>query len=275
MRLFVALFIALLCPAALATVSYWEPDVSDLWWNPSESGWGINMIMQYDTIFATLFVYGADGRSHWYVASNMTTTGAPADVPQHFSGRLYETTGPVVTSATFNPSAVGVRDVGQIDFEYVRPSNGTITYTVDGMTVSKHVVRQTWSTPDITGEFFLNRVLRAHGYCNGVNPSNQPSLNEPGIMTVSRSGDAVQISVRPVAPSTLSCTYTGTASQDGRMGHVSGTFSCNDGTSGPFTLNEVQVNNWGFTSWLQVNVNGCFRSGPFGGVRSTMFEWPS
>src|SRR5438552_7996816 len=109
MRAFAALAIALLCPAAMATVSYYQPDVSDLWWNPAESGWGVNMIMQYDTIFATFFVYGPDGRAHWYVASDMRSTGAPADMPQYFTGRLYETTGPMVTNAPFNPSAAGVR----------------------------------------------------------------------------------------------------------------------------------------------------------------------
>lgn len=274
MRFLAALLMALFCPAALADVSYWEPDVSDLWWNPAESGWGVNMIMQYDTLFATLFVYGADGRSHWYVASSMVGNAAPADQRQYFTGRLYETTGPVVTSATFDPSAVTVRDVGQVTFEYQRPDTGILTYTVDGMTVSKRIVRQTWRIPDITGEFFVNRVLRAHS-CNGVDPSNQPSVNEPGIMTVSRTGNAVQISVRPVAPSTLSCTYTGTASQGGRMGTVSGTYSCSDGTSGGFTLSEIQVNNWGFTSLMHAAVNGCGMSGPFGGARSTMFEWPS
>jgi len=61
-----AMFFASAAPATTATVNY-----NDLWWDPSESGWGVNMIMQYDTIFATFFIYGPDGKARWYTASDM------------------------------------------------------------------------------------------------------------------------------------------------------------------------------------------------------------
>jgi hypothetical protein len=274
MRVILLMLVALLAPCVDAAVSYYQPDASDMWWNPSESGWGVNVVVEQDVMFATLFVYGADGRARWYVAPDMRTSGAPADVPQDFVGRLYETTGPMLTNAPFNPGAVGVRDVGEARFEYVRPSGGYFSYSVDGVSVSKQVRRQTWRSADITGEFFLNRVLRTH-LCGGPNTGREPSVDEPGIMTVTQSADAVRIDVRPVAPSSLSCTYTGTASQEGRMASVTGTYSCSDGSSGPFSLSEIQVSNWGFMGLVRMNVRGCNMSGPFGGARTTMFEWPS
>ena len=33
----------------------------DLWWNPSESGWGVNVAHQGDILFATLFTYDENG----------------------------------------------------------------------------------------------------------------------------------------------------------------------------------------------------------------------
>ena len=45
-------------------------NVQDLWWNPAESGWGLNIAHQDDTLFATLFTYGADGGGIWLVMSN-------------------------------------------------------------------------------------------------------------------------------------------------------------------------------------------------------------
>ena len=33
----------------------------DLWWVPAESGWGINISQQGDVMFATWFIYGANG----------------------------------------------------------------------------------------------------------------------------------------------------------------------------------------------------------------------
>ena len=54
----------------------------DLWWNPNESGWGINFAHQGDILFATLFTYGADGRSLWFVMSRRRSRPGHA----HFRG---------------------------------------------------------------------------------------------------------------------------------------------------------------------------------------------
>ena len=51
--LLVSIAAALALPAAATTHS---TDYTDLWYLPAESGWGINIIQQYDTVFATMFV---------------------------------------------------------------------------------------------------------------------------------------------------------------------------------------------------------------------------
>ena len=47
----------------------------DLWWNPQESGWGVNFTHQSDTIFATWFTYQANGRG-WWLAMTAQKTAA-------------------------------------------------------------------------------------------------------------------------------------------------------------------------------------------------------
>lgn len=269
------LFVVLvsLCPGVLAMSSF-TPDVSDLWWNPSESGWGVNLIQQHNVIFATFFVYGADGRARWYVSSEMTTGGAPEDAQMVWRGRLYETTGPVVTSGAFDPSAVTRRDVGEATFVWGRGSSGILTWSVDGVVASKAVRRQTWAAVDITGEFHLNRVLRQHN-CGGFNTGSEPSINEAGTMSVTRSGNTVQIVTRPAAPSTQACTFSGSLSQEGRMSTVEGTYSCNEGSAGTFALREIEVSQWGFMARVFMNnFQGCNRHGHFGGTRVTVRERP-
>src|SRR3990167_7926115 len=61
----------------------------DLWWNPAESGWGINITHQGDTMFATWFIYDAAGKPLWLVMSNGVKSGSGS-----FSGDLYRTSGP-------------------------------------------------------------------------------------------------------------------------------------------------------------------------------------
>ena len=76
-----------------------------LWWNPTESGWGIQFVQQANTIFATMFVYDAANSPVWYTA---TLTPAGANV---FRGDLHVTRGPWF-GGTFSSSAVGYRVVG-------------------------------------------------------------------------------------------------------------------------------------------------------------------
>src|SRR5213075_2682038 len=93
-------------------------DATDMWFNPAESGWGLNVIHQGDTLFATLFVYAPDGRPTWYSASNLVTSGdgTAHDRPLVFSGALVESTGPAF-GPSFNPGAVTRRVVGSMTFE--------------------------------------------------------------------------------------------------------------------------------------------------------------
>ena len=44
-------------------------DQSDLWWNPDESGWGIQYAHTGNAIFATMYVYGPTNQPTWYVAT--------------------------------------------------------------------------------------------------------------------------------------------------------------------------------------------------------------
>jgi hypothetical protein len=41
-------------------------DISDMWWNPAESGWFANIILQSAIAFMTFFVYDAHQNPVWY-----------------------------------------------------------------------------------------------------------------------------------------------------------------------------------------------------------------
>ena len=45
-----------------------DPNYQGLWWNPDESGWGINFAHQGDIIFATWFTYDVAGKPWWLIA---------------------------------------------------------------------------------------------------------------------------------------------------------------------------------------------------------------
>jgi murein DD-endopeptidase MepM/ murein hydrolase activator NlpD len=113
----------------------------DLWWNPSEPGWGINFAHQGDTIFATWFTYGTDGRGMWLVApdARRAATG-------EFRGRLYRTRGVAFDRIAGAPAMTGTpADVGEATISFDDGERARLQYTVDGVAQSKRIERQVFA----------------------------------------------------------------------------------------------------------------------------------
>jgi hypothetical protein len=111
-----------------------------LWWNPSESGWGINVNHQDSTLFATLFTYSGGGAPMWLVSSNMSR-----QQNETYSGALYRISGPAFNTTPW--SAVTVTQVGAMTLSFASESTGSLVYNVGGTTISKSIEKQIFSTP--------------------------------------------------------------------------------------------------------------------------------
>jgi YVTN family beta-propeller protein len=122
-------------------------NVQGLWWasNGSESGWGINLTQQGETVFATWFTYDATGRDLWLVMSNGSRTGTNT-----YQGALYRTTGPVFSSSNFDPSQVVRTQVGIATLTFTDANNGSLAATVDGVQIRKAISRQVYASPQPT-----------------------------------------------------------------------------------------------------------------------------
>ena len=112
----------------------------DLWWNSTESGWGVNVTHQGDIVFATLFTYAPDGSGMWLVlpAGQRTSVGV-------YSGPLYRTTGPAFNANPWTP--ISFAPVGTMTFTFTDGDTATMAYTVDGVPVTKSIKRQVFSVP--------------------------------------------------------------------------------------------------------------------------------
>jgi hypothetical protein len=128
-------FIARYLSAAVAT------NYTALWWNPAESGWGVNVNQQGDIAFATLFTYDASGNPMWLVMSNGARQGG-ADT---FVGDLYRTTGPAFNAVPFTPiGAANVTRVGTMSIAFSGADSATLTYDVNGAAVAKSIQKQVY-----------------------------------------------------------------------------------------------------------------------------------
>ena len=206
-------------------------DQSDLWWNPAESGWGVQLAHRGQVIFATMYVYDVQAKPTW-------ATAILRPSPAGWSGDLYVTTGPHFGSPTFNPATVTRRIAGTMTWNTTDGMNGTIAYTVDGVSVSKQVVRQTLENDNYAGRYF--GALSWTNTCTGVHESFAN-------ITVTQVGTNVSVNWT-IEATRDSCSLAGTLSQNGQFGKISGYFECAPvHDDGDFTFYELRVTPQGIT----------------------------
>jgi hypothetical protein len=258
LRFFAAVAFGMSVTAAHA--SFGGDNNSDLWWVPSESGWGVQFVQQGSLIYATMFVYDANAKPTWYVALMQFQSSPPVT----FTGQLYQTTGPWF-GGSFDPNAVAASVVGTMTFVENFVEKGTLTYNVGNVTVSKAITRQTLQNWDFS-DTYAGLVNRSNGGC--VVPGVPAATSTPVGITIVHTGATFSMTTND-ATSDI-CRYTGTYQQLGRMGFVTGTFACTDGEIGNFTTFAMELNDSGFTARLQATSNRCtVIKGRLGGLVTT------
>ncbi|HEX4944850.1 MAG TPA: hypothetical protein VFV55_10885, partial [Usitatibacteraceae bacterium] len=114
-----------------------------LWWNRSESGWGVNFSHQGNILFATLFTYDANRAPLWLFMSN----GALQSDGATFTGELYRATGPAFNANPFTPiGPANLTPVGTMSASFTGVNSGTLRYTVNGVEVTKAIERQVYGS---------------------------------------------------------------------------------------------------------------------------------
>ena len=87
-------------------------------------------------IFATWFTYDATGKAWWL---SMTANATTSNI---YSGTLYQTHGPAFGAVPFSPAAVTATPVGTGTLTFSDNSNGSFSYTVNGIQQTKPITRQ-------------------------------------------------------------------------------------------------------------------------------------
>jgi hypothetical protein len=261
LRLSFALVVAL---ASFTALPARAADYTDLWWVPSESGWGVNVVQTDNFMFLTFFIYGQDHKPTWYSADLLLdATGA-------FTGGLFATTGSYY-AAQWNTADVGAaQQVGNASF---KPSStnayeATLTYVVDGVgTVIKNVSRLPLTPPVIGG-----------AYTGGIS-GLQTSCNNSGSNGAYKASYDLQVTQTPAGAATFTftyptyvCTLSGTLVQHGRQYTMSGaTYRCaqNNNTifSGSADLSEIVGTAQGVEGrWTANTGGGCRETAQFSAV---------
>src|ERR1700693_2142091 len=136
-------------------------DFTDIWYLPSESGWGVNVVQSDNFLFITFFLYGPNRQPTWYVAQ------VTKDASGNFNGTLYSATGTYFAL----PWAGNIVSVaGTASFQPTGAYTAKLVYTVNGVaTVTKAIQRQTLTAITIGGTY---AGAQAGSYSGCSNPAS-------------------------------------------------------------------------------------------------------
>lgn len=237
-------------------------DLTDLWGAPAKPGWGVTLVQQRDVIFATLFVYGASAQPAWYSATLEFEGLTPQTHTLNYGGALYRTTGPWFGVGTaFDPASVAYARVGTMRVTAPTMFAATLEYDVDGVKVVTPIERLAFRFDDYNGTFTGAQTLAA---TRCANPADNGTATQGVVIRMSQSGTAMSMVVTSTA---RTCTFTGTYSQDGRLGRFASTYSCSTGDGGAMTFDEMNIQRFGVMGRMfGADSRGCVLDGTFAGV---------
>ncbi|HUQ28104.1 MAG TPA: hypothetical protein VM051_05900 [Usitatibacter sp.] len=161
MKRLAALALALLCPALswggynsyIQFASGTAPSYEGLWWNAAESGWGVSIAHQGDTLFAVWYTYDRDGSPMWLVMPDARLTnddmeGAMGMMDMEMMGSMRNP--PIFTGALYRSSKSGNRvvmtEVGNATLLFKDKDNAAFAYTVGNVSQSKSIARMAFGS---------------------------------------------------------------------------------------------------------------------------------
>ncbi len=213
----------------------------DLWWNPDESGWGVNIIQQANILVATWFIYDTDGKPLWLLGTAASSGGTS------YAGEVYKYTGPPYAAASFDANAVTETAVGTTQLNFADLASGTISYTVNGATVTKNIIRQSYAYPKIADTYVVS-AIRVRSGCSDSSQNGTVYLYNHAYDFYAV-GNTLSISYGNVDADGVfmgACSAVGTMGIHGSVVSFSAPFNCVNGTAGTLAISDLRVTDSGF-----------------------------
>ena len=111
-------------------------NMSDIWWSPESSGWGVHISHLDSDLYFTWYTYDTDGEAIFYQG----VTSRQAD--GSFSGELYRSNnGTPFLQIDGAPANDGAEVVGSARLRFGNGSNATFEYTIGSVSQSKSIER--------------------------------------------------------------------------------------------------------------------------------------
>lgn len=114
--------------------------LTGLWFNAAESGWGVGITQRNDKVFVTWYAYEANGTPSWYVMSDCPV------IADGCTGDMLRVSGGTPLTAAWNKPTLALPKIGTATLKFSSNDAGTLSYTLNGTTISKAITRQLFGT---------------------------------------------------------------------------------------------------------------------------------
>ncbi|HEY7943952.1 MAG: hypothetical protein ACHP7M_14065 [Burkholderiales bacterium] len=234
-------------------------DYTDIWFNHTESGWGVNVVQSDAFLFLTFFIFGPDNKPTWYVA-NITE-----DANGNFNGPLYATTG-TYFGAPWNPAdTAGSAQVGTASFQPTSAYTANLAYSVTGgPSVVKAIERQALTSIALGGAY---DGTQAGSYSNTTCNDSFAYMDRFGLGVTHVTGSSLTFTFN--YESNRTCTLSGALQQFGQLYRIpAASYQCSDGVSTAASVDEIKATAFGIEgSFAAPDVGGgCREDATFSAV---------
>jgi hypothetical protein len=222
----------------------------DWWWNPGQSGMGVNVGQQGDTIAATWYLYGDDNNASFLVLTG-TLTGNTV------SGNLYRYTGPP-PGPGYNPAAVVPNVAGTGSITFTSDTTAVLNYNYDNRSGSLNLQRFSFGTVPLTGTYLGGAVVYSQN-CGLANAYQ-------AVYSLTQDGNSLSFTEDSAG---AYCVGQGDLTPAGSKYTMQGTFACSDGRGGNLS-GSVSADEHTFTASGNINYTqgvNCAAVGVFGGIK--------
>lgn len=113
-------------------------DYTDIWWNASESGWGMQISQHNNEIFAVWYTYDEQGNQLFIVLSGCNLQAFNGSVCR---GNLYRGTGSPYTLPTYNRALNTTVNIGEATLTFNNRDSATFAYRIGGTSITKQMTR--------------------------------------------------------------------------------------------------------------------------------------
>jgi hypothetical protein len=242
--------------ALLGITSARAENYTDWWWNPDQSGHGINVGQQGSKILATWFTYDESGADTWLVMGGELSGNV-------FDADLNKTTGTPL-GTPYNPALLTETTVGHATLTFSDPFNATFAWSVNGKSGTVALIRQSYALlQPVAGTYFAATSILATG-C-GLSGGQFGWRNTFDVVDLP--ANPTSFSDVQVTPEDATITYTGSLEHAGRWLRSTGNYQGSGGLpsglgGGTYAMSVLPIDNAVFIDALLTSSvpTGCART---------------